>query len=399
MMWLPDQISSKAIPILMLFILLGCSAEENDTIPAEVRKLKNLTILPSDIQPTHEIIIRKEQMFGGIENNQVALGHIGDVAVDESGRVFISDTQKKTIHVFNSDGQYIKQMGGEGMGPGEYGHIFDMKIQGDKLFAFDPTFFRINFYSPDSLTFDHAEGLFFQDWSDIKAIKGANPTKFYYWGNNNLLIGFDQILGENIYYYIVNNRSHSTKIIADPILLQRNDEGTHLDIELPNGLIGARKVPFGRKSLIAVSEDRHIFSAWTDQFLIKEFDSKGNYLRAWYCPYTNPPLTQTVIDSIVNPLDEASVERALNGYKAPATWPALYDLRISGQNRLWVSTIVENTFVTEWWILEQDGTLIGRFAWPKQKSIEAIKNGFIYTKESDRVSGLQTVVRYRVIVG
>jgi len=267
-----------------------------------------------------------------------------------------------------------------------------MKIQGDKLFAFDPTIYRINFYSVTSLAFDHVEGLFFQDWSDFKNIKEANPMKFYEWGDHNMLIGFDQIWGNKIYYYVVRNKNYRTHIISKPLLIQKDNKQTWLDV----GKSGLRKIPFGRKSLIAVNGNRHIFTAWTDLFLIKEYDPQGTYLRAWYYPYDKPPLTQAAIDSLANPREEADIQRALSEYEAPPSWPALKDMKIDDQGRLWVSTIVRDHSVYEWWILTRDGKLQARFRWPQNSQIEIIKNGCIYAVEMNQKTEVKRVIRYKI---
>lgn len=390
--------SLNKIPIgifsIFLFISLwGCSAKDKNRIPAEVRKLKNLTILPAGIKPDGGISLKKDNVYG--DSKSGLLGRVGDVAVDDSGRIFIADLQQKQIHIFKPDGTYLKKLGGEGRGPGEFGHIFDMKIQGNSLFAFDPTVFQLNFYSLESLTFDHAEGLFFQDWADIKNIKEASPMKFYEWGDQNMLIGFDQIPGTNIYYYMVRNSNYRTKIISKPILIQKDNKQTWLEIELPNA-VGSRDLPFGRQSLIAVTEDRHIFTAWTELFLIKEYDPEGTYLRAWYYPYKNPPLKQAAIDSIVNPKNEANVQRALDKYEAPTTWPALDDMKIDDKGRIWVSTVVRDHSVYRWWVLTQDGKLLARFKWPHDKSIKVVKNGYIYTMETKKKTDVNRVARYKI---
>jgi len=80
----------------------------------------------------------------------------------------------------------------------------------------------------------------------------------------------------------------------------------------------------------------------------------------------------------------------------PESWPALNDLLIDDENRLWVSTIVEDFEIFEWWVLEETGELITRFKWPRDEPIEVVKNGYMYTLETDEDTGLQQVVRYRI---
>lgn len=397
-----DPIHKIPIGIFSIFLFLslwGCSGEHKDVIPTEISELENLTRIPADIEPIHDITLQKDKVIGDSEMNEGVLGRIGDIAVDDSGRIFIADLQQKTIHIFTPDGRLLKNLGRNGSGPSEFGHIFDMKIQGDRLFVFDPTLYRLNFYSLKSLTFDHVEGLFFQDWEDIQNIKEASPVKFYDWGDHNMLIGFNQIMGSSIYYYIVKNSNHRTKIISKPILIQQNDNQSWVEVEYHNGTTGSIDLPFGRKSLIAVTEDRHILSAWSDRFLIKKYDPQGTYLRAWYYPYNNLRLTQSDIDSYATSMGgafAADIQKAINENEPPATWPALNDIIIDDQNQFWVSTIVKDMTVYQWWVLKSTGELMTRFIWPRSKEIKEIKNGYLYTRETEEETGLQQIVRYRI---
>lgn len=59
------------------------------------------------------------------------------------------------------------------------------------------------------------------------------------------------------------------------------------------------------------------------------------------------------------------------------------------------ATIVEDFDVYEWWILEKTGEVITRFEWPRDKSTEEVKNGYMYTRETDD-KGVEKVVRYHI---
>jgi hypothetical protein len=67
-------------------------------------------------------------------------------------------------------------------------------------------------------------------------------------------------------------------------------------------------------------------------------------------------------------------------------------------NRLWVSTIVEDFDVYEWWVLEDNGELITKFDWPRDEPIEVIKNGKMYTRQTDEETGLERIVRYQILL-
>lgn len=80
----------------------------------------------------------------------------------------------------------------------------------------------------------------------------------------------------------------------------------------------------------------------------------------------------------------------------PEYWPAINNLIIDDENRLWISTIVDDFDIYEWWILEKSGEVITRFEWPRDYPIEVVKCGYMYTRETNEKTGLEEVVRYRI---
>lgn len=81
----------------------------------------------------------------------------------------------------------------------------------------------------------------------------------------------------------------------------------------------------------------------------------------------------------------------------PQTWPVLTEMKIDDQDRLWIATTVENMNVYEWWVLDaSDGSLWARFTWPRYKPIEVIKDGKLYTRETEKETGLEEIVRYNI---
>ncbi|MDR8393844.1 hypothetical protein NC796_22010 [Aliifodinibius sp. S!AR15-10] len=61
----------------------------------------------------------------------------------------------------------------------------------------------------------------------------------------------------------------------------------------------------------------------------------------------------------------------------------------------WGFIAVSDMNVYQWWVLKLDGQLIARFHWPRSKPIQVIKNGYLYTRETEEETGLKQIVRYR----
>ena len=82
--------------------------------------------------------------------------------------------------------------------------------------------------------------------------------------------------------------------------------------------------------------------------------------------------------------------------KVPDTWPAMDNMIIDDDGRLWIATIVEDLDVFEWWLLEETGELLSKFKWPRDEPIVTVKNGKVYTRQTDVETGLERVVRYGI---
>lgn len=68
----------------------------------------------------------------------------------------------------------------------------------------------------------------------------------------------------------------------------------------------------------------------------------------------------------------------------PEIWPALIDVVTDNKIRLWVATIPESKKLTyQWWVLQDTGELIATFRWPGNRSIEKIKDGYVYARETE----------------
>ncbi|HKJ33325.1 MAG TPA: hypothetical protein VKA34_15925 [Balneolales bacterium] len=109
------SITKKVITFSFILIIADCSSHKANQVPKQFRKLKNLTVYPADTKSQKNISFNKDVVYGG--SKKVTIGQIGAIAVDSSGRVFIVDSQKMTIDVFEPDSQFLTQFGSNGRGP------------------------------------------------------------------------------------------------------------------------------------------------------------------------------------------------------------------------------------------------------------------------------------------
>ncbi len=105
----------------------------------------NDPIWGSSVLVTEEVRIGRSD--GAME---YLLGRVSEVMVTASGLIWVADGSVPVIRVFDTDGNYVRDVGREGEGPGEYQRIGGMQAApGDRVAVYDPRSFKINLYEAD----------------------------------------------------------------------------------------------------------------------------------------------------------------------------------------------------------------------------------------------------------
>ncbi|MDX1641735.1 MAG: 6-bladed beta-propeller, partial [Balneolaceae bacterium] len=136
----------------LIIITMGCVFEEKTKTPDQFQELQNLTVYSTNTKPSKTISFKKDAVYG--DSDTVLIGSLRDVVVDSLGRVFIADSQKQVIYLFEPDGRLVDQLGREGKGPGEFGSIKSLQIRNDHLYVFDPNQYKVIVFSLETLTVD-----------------------------------------------------------------------------------------------------------------------------------------------------------------------------------------------------------------------------------------------------
>ncbi|MGK7370961.1 MAG: 6-bladed beta-propeller [Candidatus Halalkalibacterium sp. M3_1C_030] len=377
----------------ILLCIAGCKGtEEPNNVPDHVLMMENITVYSEDdITTADSLFIEKDMVFS--DTDDVLIGGIPGVLVDINGRVFILDGDQEKIHAFEADGSYLASIGGEGEGPGEFRMISrESQIDSNNLYIYDINLLRISVFSSETLTLQRIIEMNRDQWIGIEKNTNSYMDHYFVGRDKKLIIGISD--GQRIdnadekrfsRYYRADMEGN---IISEMILELQIEK--HLARDTSWGFT----FPFFRTSMLTVSNTGHFYTAWTDEILVKIYSTDGEYLRSFYIPFKNASLNRK---DVINRYDQGYPNPYLNfarNMQLPETWPAINSMQFDDQNRLWISTIIDDQEVYQWWVLEDSGELVGRFIWPRNKRIETIKNNHIYTLEIDG-SGAQKVIRYR----
>lgn len=375
--------------IILFFV--SCSPTSDTELPENLRNLENLTVYSADAAP--EFTINLQEATRITDTDEVILGRINGVQVDETGRIYISDDSEKRINVYDADGKFIKSMGRKGQGPGEFEYINNLSIDGNHVFAMDFGIRRINVFSQESLGFEFSIPMM-REGHQISELEGYYPSGFYVMESGELLVLYSQPFGRNDdesekRYNRIFKIDREGSIQPNQILQMEPDEPLVYRTDNSVTVFG---IPFGAKQSYAVTADQKIVVNRTDQFLFKLYDENGNYERAFYHPFSPKELTR---ERALNQFDNETYRRAIRNYDLPPSWPAINSFITDDEGRFWVSTIIDDEDVYEWWILDSNGELMAKQIWPRSTSVQTVKNGYLYMREENEM-GLIEIVKYRL---
>ncbi len=84
--------------------------------------------------PLEGVTVELEELWRvGGDDEEMIFGVIMALEEDEGGAVYVLDTQLSQIHVYSEDGEYLRTIGREGEGPGEFRNSADMYLGFESL--------------------------------------------------------------------------------------------------------------------------------------------------------------------------------------------------------------------------------------------------------------------------
>lgn len=106
--------------IALQFVFQQCTNEERSEFKNENKVLHTV----------------EEIRIGQLEGeNEYVFGAINHVAIGKSGEIFVSDYLVPVIRMYDQDGNFLRNLGREGRGPGEYSDIYGMRTFPDGRLA------------------------------------------------------------------------------------------------------------------------------------------------------------------------------------------------------------------------------------------------------------------------
>jgi len=145
----------KRYPCLILalsFVLMSCSPRvgdsrhrfEVDTVDGVRTAINNGIPKYSDPLFSYEEILRFQE---DPDNEESILTRPSTILLDESGTIYIEDSGDNRIAVFNDRGEYVRSIGREGEGPGEFQSMDSPMIHDGLMQIYDRRLHRLSLFT------------------------------------------------------------------------------------------------------------------------------------------------------------------------------------------------------------------------------------------------------------
>lgn len=400
-----EELAVNYCILMVLIFVTGCLQNENikySKLPVHINEIENLKLFPVDAETPYSLDLIKETVFESTDEVFFG-GYISRFAIDDNDRVYIAvvNSNNADLYIFEPDGSFLKKKSLKGRGAGEFESITSLEIWNNKLLIFGANLQKFVVFSIE----------------DFNLIDENLLTKELI-GRDDLLAstmrGYDMKVNNQGEMFIkltslsLNKQNEIAKVLYHKvtpdgsILPERILEMDDFKLLYPKGGGMPIQMPFIRSQRVALSGKGFFYTVWTEDFLVKRFDLKGNYIGAYYYPVEKP-----ILD--MNELEVNSSQRGiLNNYDLPESWQAVGTIEVDNMNRLWVSTITESNRQFKWWVLDHSGEIVANFTLegegegernsisPMSTPLIKIKDDHFYKLERNIGKGTERIIKYRI---
>jgi len=383
----------------------------------------------SDSAASHTLVA--EVSIGQLDGEDAyTFGGINEVEVAGDGRMYVFDRQVPALREYDTNGKYVRTLGGKGAGPGEYTQANGVAVHRDgRVVLWDAGTAHINVHGPD--------GAFITSWP----LPGGS-------GFHTSGALFVDTAGNTYARTRIGDPPEATmagpRIFGTTGLVKWTREGRVADSLAPpptsiepqslvastNGATAVYSLPFAPSQVWAWSPLGYFVSAETNRYAVTLTSPDGQIRR---------------IERAIDPVPVTSAERAdveerttaslrmtlptwrWSGPAIPSTKPFISGITTGDDGRIWVSASQHGERIpagelapppsvqvgavdprrppepkwrepTVFDVFEPDGRYLGRVAVPQKVNFKAMRGNEVWAVVRDSLD-VQQVVRYRIVPG
>lgn len=391
---------------------VGCQSDTDQPPAVVVRDSAGIEIVenrvpawaPDEIwtvAPQAELVIGGNDASPSPGDSTHLVWSVTDVASLSDGKVAVLSSQEQTVFLFEPSGEFVRSIGREGRGPGEFGYPEHLQIlPGDTLVVWDYMFGPVTYFNP--------AGEVLRSWrADVGAVFAAvrkpnqiSPERVHLPmtdGSYIVLVGLIQgsFVPPSDVPYRVPVEFFRIDSAYGAHSLGRWEEREHL---YSRGVYAGLPFAFGVQ-IAAGDSPLAVYIGSSDRYEVHEFTSTGALVRI--VRRTVEPIPITAMDVVewkdrVDPSadwdwdawDRIVAELARNFR------PPVVGLLVDSEGYLWVKDR-EDPGSSEWSVFDQAGRWQGTLKVPVER-LEWVGPKLILGVNRDPATGLEAVKGYRL---
>ncbi|MEW5899978.1 MAG: 6-bladed beta-propeller [Acidobacteriota bacterium] len=144
---------SRLLLFPMLIMTIFC-VQQKEQWRGTIKSIDGVVVVNNPKKPVYEedVFKMEEELSIGVAGgeDEHLFSQIGEIAVDDEERIYVSDWKESWIKVFDKSGTFLMIIGKKGQGPGEFEQISGIQITPqNELVGLDSRSRRLSFFSPN----------------------------------------------------------------------------------------------------------------------------------------------------------------------------------------------------------------------------------------------------------
>ena len=367
---------------LLLPLLSACAESRNSSVVA-----------------TWQVDTAAVLAIGAVEGNPVyQLYRVRGIVELPDGGIAIANNGSSEIRLYDPNGRFVRALGRDGSGPGEFAGLANLVARGDTLYAYDLMYGRLTRFL--------SSGTYLDDRS-LRCDATMLPPHFLGLLRDGAVAAWTHVYPSSdgfgrasVVQLLIDQDGTADTLGSFPgneNVIQRRDLGGGV------GTTTSWFWSFYRRFLGVAGGDR-IYAAPTDSAIIYVWDGSGAPLDALQWDDMPRPLDDAVATALfqqetanLEPAERDKEREAFREAARPEAAPVFSHLVLGPGGELWVHRFDQpGGEVSDWLVFDADGSLRAHARIPRERVIRAIGRERVYTLERDEYD-VEYVRGYRLL--
>jgi hypothetical protein len=381
--------------LLALGLAAACTSEQGEPLAVARRDtLPGGIVAVHSSGPTgwHDTLgwrLVPDGRVGGALDDPGELINPQSLALDDAGNLYVADQDPAVIKVFAPDGRFVRAIGRDGQGPGEFVVAF-ISARGGHLAVQDPRTSRLSL-------FDTA-GTFIRSWNTGCCIWSWIQLDRQHRVYVPVMTPPDV---DASYRYV---RYDTLGAVIDTVAVPKGQAPPMWTVRQGNVMQMMTPVPFTPQMRHAIAPDGSLVFGWTGDYRLVRTDGRdtlGVMSRDWTPDPLGQERRQRHVDRMIERMgpgmDEVALRNSFPVSEIPSTLPAFAEVNVDGGGNVWLTADADSASA-RFDVFSAEGSWLGRVVMPESFdpfTPSAWGTDRLYVAREDG-DGVPYIARYRI---